>query len=405
MIESPHPTHDSESHPQSRAPIASGILLTVIAWFLSRIVVGAAWGPARNPLTYLPSLWKRRDSFHYLAIAVQGRTFGRCGTPGFPANAITRFAHLQLCGTAGWLPGYPELIKAVHVTGLARPDAALLVSWSAIAIAMFLIWIGWGRDLTPGRALLLLVLFGIFPGCVYNFALYPTSVALAFVVGSVLAATRERFFIAALLMAVAGICYPSAWFAAGGLALGLVIFALPLGPRVIMRRAIWGLAGLSSLLVLWLHDQIAFDHFDAYFLIQNQPNVQPPQAFPGQGFLILVIKENTVVQKLMGRFSAAVLAIQSIVALALSGAAAVLATKGARREKLDPAQLYPALVGITMTVVLVLVSNAGAWTRSVVLAAPCVVCLRRIPLPILCGIIGVVGVTTALISRPFFVGS
>ena len=67
-------------------------------------------------------------------------------------------------------------------------------------------------------------------------------------------------------------------------------------------------------------------------------------------------------------------------------------------------QLYPALVGVAVTLALVFVSSGGAWSRSVVLAAPCVVCLRRAPLPLLCAIVAIVGITTAVISRSFFVG-
>jgi hypothetical protein len=372
-----------------------------VAWFLSRLVVGAAWGPARDPFTFSPSLWTRTDSHAYISIAVRGTRLGRCGTPGFPENAVKRFAHLHWCGTAGWLPGYPGIIRVVSWTGIALLDAALIISWLALAVAMFLVWLGWLRGLPARRTLVVLLLFGIFPGSVYNFALFPTSVALACVVGSILAATRERFFTAVLLMIVAGLCYSSAWFAAGGLTLGLIVVALPLGPAVIVRRTLWGLAGLGSLLVLACYDQLAVGHLNAYFLYQNQGG----QGLSGQGFLALVFKQNTIVQKLMGRFSAAILALRAITALSLSGAATIVTGGAWRRKESDAAQIYPALVSITVTVTLVLLSNAGAWTRSIVLAAPCVVCFRRAPLPLLCALVVVVGVTAALIARPFFLGT
>ncbi|MGA2521085.1 MAG: hypothetical protein ABSG81_09740, partial [Acidimicrobiales bacterium] len=255
-----------EGHPPAKASIATGVLLTAIAWLVSRIVVGAAWGPARDPFTFRTSLWRRYDSRNYLTIAIQGRTFGRCGTPGFPETALIRYAHLQWCGSAGWLPGYPILIRAVHVLGISRPSSGLLISWIGLAAALFLVWHGWGRDLRRRRALAMLVLFGLFPGAVYNFAIFPTSVALALEVGAILTATRGRFFSAAVLIAGAGLCYPSAWFGAVGLTLALAVVAVPLGGRVIARRTLWGLAGLVSLVGLGVHDQYAFNHFDAYFL-------------------------------------------------------------------------------------------------------------------------------------------
>ena len=400
MLRRPQSEQGLESCSPARATVASGCAVTVIAWFVSRVVVGAGWGPARDPFSFRPALWAHGDSWNYLAMAAAGRTFGRCGTPAFPGHFGVK---AQWCGTAGWLPGYPWIVRVLSSMGVSRPYGAMVVPWVALAVAMFLVWFGWGRDLGAGRALALLVLFGLFPGSVYNFAIFPTSVALACVVGAVLAAVRTRFFVAALLIAVAGLCYPTAWFAAVGLAVGLAVVAVPQGPAVLLRRALWGLAGLTSLLVLGIHDQLAFDHFDAYFLRQSQ-DLFHRGTFPGQQFLRLVFTRSLLVQKLMGRFSAAVLAFQAVVALSLAGAGAVVAGRAWRRKQASPALLYPALVGITVAVVLVFVTRTGGWDRSVVLAAPCVVGVRRAPLPVLCAMVAVVGVTTAVVSRSFFAG-
>jgi len=389
---------------EPEATIWSGVLLTLIAWLLSRSIVGTAWGAARIPFTFTTGLWTRWDSTQYLAIAAHGRTFGRCGSPGLPATPASRILHQTLCGTAPWLPGYPWLIRALHATGLSLTDAGVLISWSAMAAAIFLVWLGWGRDLAPGRALLLLVLFGVFPGSVYNFAVFPTAVALACVVGAVLAATRERFLIAALLMTAAGLCYPTGWFAAAGLAVGLVLVALPLGTAAVVRRALWGLAGFGSLLVLGLADQFAFGYADAFFRLDTQRGVGSVVS-PGQAFLRLVIQQNSYVQTLIGPFSARVLAFQAVLAVALAGAAAGVTAVAWRHQDRVASRIYPALVGLAVVLGLMAATSGGAWNRSVVLAAPCVVCLRRVPLPVLCGAVAVAGITTALMSRAFFVGT
>jgi hypothetical protein len=73
------------------------------------------------------------------------------------------------------------------------------------------------------------------------------------------------------------------------------------------------------------------------------------------------------------------------------------------RDRRDAVNVYPAMVGLVLLLALVFTNNT--WNRGVVLAAPCVVCLRRVPLPLLWGIILVTGVTTALISRSFFNGA
>jgi hypothetical protein len=374
-------------------------VLTVVAWFVSRAVVGLDWAPARNPFTFEPSLWARVDSFNYIHIAQHGSNFGRCAPGSLPF-----YFHQYWCGTAAWLPGYPWAIRLVSWTGMSLLDAALLVSWLAMAAALFLVWFGWGRQLPAGRALALLVLVGVFPGSVYDYALYPTSLALAFVLGSLLAATRERFLPAAVLMTLAGLCYPSAWFAAIGMTVGLVIVALPLGPSVVARRALWGLAGLASLVVLGWYDLVSVNRVFAYFDLQHQADNSATPGLPVVDFARLIFRRDTTAQKQLGSLDAALLAVQAIVAIALAGAATGVAVMTRRRKAPEAALVYPAAVGLVVAVVLVLIANAGAWNRSVVLAAPCVVCLRRFPLPLLCAILVAVGALTAIISRPFFLG-
>ncbi len=386
----------------SRSSIGTGVALTAVAWLVSRTLVTITWGPARNPFEFDPYLWAHWDSINYLGIAEHGRAFGRCGSPGEPASALSHTTHQVWCGSAGWLPGYPWLIHTLGTTGISLPDAGLLISWVAMAGALFMVWWGWGRDLPPGRALVVLLLFGLFPGAVYNFAYFPTSLALAGVVGALLAATREHFFVAAVLMTLAGLCYPSAIFAALGLALGLVLLAVPLGGATVARRALWGVAGLGSLLVLGLHDQLAFGHADAFLVMDTAPGLRA-RGFPGQDFLRLVFTHDTFEQRNIGPARAALLAAQAVVAVVLAGASAVALAVGWPRAGRDPGRLYPALVGLAVIGgILVDQATGGAWNRSVVLAAPCVVGLRRLPLPVLVVAVVVAGTVTALLSFSYF---
>lgn len=400
--QSPPPSPPDE--PRPLASVLTGLALTALAWCLSRAVVGLSWGPARTPFEFNPYLWARFDSINYLGIAEHDRTFGRCGGPGQPLSGLARLSHDQWCGTAGWLPGFPWLVRVGGALGFSLPDAGLAISWLAMALALFLVWWGWGRDLHPLRALVLLLLIGLFPGAVYNFAFFPTSLALAGTVGAILAASRERFFVAALCMTLAGLCYPSAWFAAVGLAVGMVAVAWPLGAGVMVRRGFWGAAGLASLLVLGLHDQIAFARADAFFVMDAAPGLRA-KGFPGEDFLRLVFTHHTDEQRHLGRFGAGVLAAQGVLAVALTAAAAVLGIRH-RRERDGTAGLYAALVGVAVVVgIMVDSATGGAWNRSVVLAAPVVVCFRRLPAPVLVIVLVAVGATTALMSRFFFNGT
>jgi len=282
--------------------------------------------------------------------------------------------------------------------GIALPNAGLLVSWLAMAAAIFLVWFGWARELPQGRAFVILLLFATFPGAVYNFAVFPTSMALVGVVGALLAAIRERFLAAALLMAAAGLCYPTAWLAAIGLAIGLVVAARRLGKETVIRRALWGAAGLSSLLLLPFFEP---GRPDAYFIIQTQRGALP-SGFPGQDFLRYLFTQNTVEQRRLGRAFGTVLAVQAIVACSVSAAAVWITERSFRRGEGTDSVLYPALVGVCVVLGLALVSNVGAWNRSVVIAAPCVVCFRRLPIKWLLTILVIVGLTTGAMSGSFF---
>ena len=384
---------------QGRTGIGWGLLLTVLSWLACRMVVGVSWGPARNPLQFEPGLWGRWDTFNYAAIAQNGRTFGRCDQA--PFVGVTNFLHATWCGTAQWMPGYPWLIRGLETLGITLANAGLLISWTATATALFLVWFGWCRDLRPARSLLVMVGFGVFPGAVYNFALFPTSTALAFAVGAVLAATRERFLIAAVLMTAAGLCYPSAWPAAAGLAIGMVLVGCTISVRQGVRRGLWGLAGLASLVVLEVHDQMAFGHANAYFLESAGP-VLGGGSYPGSGLVRLLVNGNTSEQKRMGPTAGAALAVQGVVALGTAFLAATLTARHWFRQRMTD-NVYPAAVGLSVVLFMAtLNANAAAWNRSVVLAAPCVICLRKVPMWLLLPLVAVTAVTTALVSQAFF---
>jgi hypothetical protein len=381
--------------------IWSGLALTIAVWFSSRIIVAAAWGPARNPFSLDASQWVHADSINYLGMAAHGTVFGRCGSPQFPSNALIRLWHLKWCGNAGWLPGYPWLMAVVHWTGISLPDAGVIISWIATAVAIFLVWFGWGRDLPATRAFTVLLLFAIFPGSVYNFAVFPTSTALACVVAALVAATRKKFLTMAILMTLAGICYPTAWFAAIGLIGGLILIALPLGRTAVVQRALWGLAGLLSIVIVAIVDQISSGRALAYWVLDS--NAADSLGATVHQLYQIFVSRDTIEQKRMGARSAPLYSVQVVIALAIPIAGVVVTARQWFHDHRDALNVYPAMIGLTIIVALIFTNNT--WNRGIVLAAPCVVCLRRVPLPLLWAIVLITGTVTALISRSFFNGS
>lgn len=376
--------------------LPSGVLLAAGAWWVGRLVVGVAWAPTRDPFSFAFGDWTRVDSFNYLSIARHGSTFGYCAR-----DSVARYFHQTYCGTAAWLPGYPLVVGTLHRTGLDLYRCAQLVSLVAFGAALFLVWWGWCRELSRRRAFLVLCLVAVFPGAVYDFALFPLSLALACIVGALLASTRDHSLVAALLMAAAGLCYPSAWFAAAGLAVGLFVVGLGRSRREAVRRGLWGLAGLGSLVLLGFYDYLAVNRFDAYFVIQNQPGAQVGGG-PGQAYWDLVVHRNNAEQVQLGRFGGAMLAVEAVVAPLVWVAGAVSVVLERLRRRAEPRDLYALSVGLGVTLCLVLISNPGAWNRSIALAAPGAVCLRKAPIVVLAAAVLVAGATTALASRSFF---
>ena len=139
--------------------------------------------------------------------------------------------------------------------------------------------------------------------------------------------------------------------------------------------------------------------------MDTAPGLRAP-GFPGENFLRMVFSRDTFEQKPIGRDSATALAVQGVVAVVLSLAAAVAAVVPTwRPRQWDPSRVYPALVGLAVIGgILVDQATGGAWNRSVVLAAPCVVCLRRFPVAVLAVTVLVVGSLAALMGHAFFGG-
>ncbi len=380
---------------QNRRPmgIPTGALLTGAAWLVTRVIVGAASMIARNPFTFDPQTWAHHDSYNYVIIAEHGISFARC-----PTNSpLSYFFHNTWCGNVQWLPGYPWLVRIAHAI-LPLTDGALLISWLALAVALFLVWWGWGRDLPIYQAFLLLVLFGVFPGAVYNFAIFPMAVTLALLVGALLAAKSERFWVMATLMIAAGLCYPDSWAADLGLTIALVVVAMPHGRLQVIRRGLWGIAGLTSILILGIVYQAEFGHFDAYFLTVRQ--VDTGLAGGLKKYFNIVFRERGVEPRRLKPTGRLALSVQALSSMLLAASTFVV---GAFRRQ--PALIYPAFAGAGVIASILASGNDAGWTRSVVLAAPCVLCLRRVPWPLLLLLAAFLGLITALIARPFFTGA
>jgi hypothetical protein len=385
-------TEDPES--RSVASYRVGAIAVLGAWVTGRFVVTLS--SSVGMLDFNTRNWDRWDSFNYLAISAHGRTLGRCGAPGFPVF----FGVGHWCGTAGWLPGYPIAMSALSDVGIPIGTASLVLPAVFLIGSLAVLWYVWARDLNLWRSYLLLVIVAVFPGAVYNYAAFPTALALFGLVIAIIAASRGRFAVMGIAAAGAIISYSTAIFVVVGLLAAVVVLGWTISRREALRRLAWGCLAFVPLAVLSIHDAIALGHWNAYVLAQSTKRQE--FQFPGMQLFELIVRRSTVPQALVGRHGAIVMAIQAVLALCLVAAACVLGFRRWSRSGRSLLDLYPAAAGASA---LVFMSSSGVgsiWHRGIVLAAPCVVAFRRLPTWTLVVLAVVISVVTALMSGYFF---
>jgi hypothetical protein len=200
----------------------------LLALFAARAVsAAAALVAGLNPLR--ADSWVRWDSNLYLSIAQRGYFLEHCG-PG------SHYEPWQWCGNTGWFPLYAWLLKIA-------PGAL----WSLLfeAALLYVIW----RWLLREQGFSALLLAALFPGSIYQQAVFPVSLFL-FCAVAFLASQRPE---PALLAAMA---YPTGFL--------LVPVALV---RRNFRAALAVCLGFFLVLVV-LRAQTG--HWDAYFLAQQK---------------------------------------------------------------------------------------------------------------------------------------
>jgi hypothetical protein len=146
------------------------------------------------------------DALRYLDIARRGYEIFPCGDGpiDFPAPPPDAW-----CGNAGWFPLYPMMMRGLHALGVPYAPAGFLITQAALLGAFTVIWRLLGARLTESSAQCL-VIAALLPGSIFQHLVFPISLALLAVAGTV-AAVRARSWWAAGLCAAAGAAaYPSA---------------------------------------------------------------------------------------------------------------------------------------------------------------------------------------------------
>jgi hypothetical protein len=376
------------------------IVPPVVVWFVVRIAVTIASPHWVRPWSFSPTPWTRVDAFNYLDIATYGRRLAAC-----PDKLIHFFHGHITCGTAGWLPGYPLVLRGLHeLTGLSVASSGVVVSSAAGLGALTVLWVGRLRHEPRTKGLLILTLFAMFPGAVYNFAIFPNSMAVLGLVGTVVALHHRRVVVATACMALATAAYPSTIYAAFAFAFALVaIDPTCRTPSRILRRVGLAAVALAPYVALWVHDQVVFHRWNLYSQIQSDAGVTilPPKN-PLAILWHLVVKRDTITQVLQGPTASVWIAAQFVVATVLCCGAVLVAWRS-RRGGLDLAtEIYPVLAGISVYAGVFLSGTTGGVYRGIVVAAPSVLIFRRVSTKVLVILLLTTTVVTVGISTLFF---
>lgn len=194
----------------------------------------AALWAGTNPLH--AGAWARWDSNLYLSIAQRGYFLEPCG-PG------SHYEAWQWCGNAGWFPLYAWLLRIC--------SGALL----SLVFEAALLWVVW-RFLLRESSVAALFLAALFPGSIYQQAVFPVSLFLLCAAAFLALCERQRFAGAAGAGALAAMAYPTGFL---------------LAPIGLLRRNLWPAVGVAlGFLAVLAVMRVQTGHWNAYFLTQQK---------------------------------------------------------------------------------------------------------------------------------------
>lgn len=219
-----------------------------------------------------PGSWVRWDARHYLAIATTGYEYFPC-PPAFGRP-------WEACGNAAWFPLYPWAMRPLIALGAAPATAGFWVAGLGALGMLIALWNAFLRR-RGLRGWLVLGLAGVFPGAVYQHAIFPTSLALLCLVLTGFLVARGRWALAGVAGAGVALSYVTGVLVSGPNAAAAWLRTRTLRPALVAG----GLAAAGLGLVLVLH-QLLLGHWDAFYWVHRKGF--PAMARPVEAFLGVV---------------------------------------------------------------------------------------------------------------------
>ncbi len=325
--------------------------------------------------------WRRFDSVHYLGIATTGYEYFSCARLGGPSS--------DACGNAAWFPLYPWLLRPLLALGVAPETAGAWVAGLGALGVLVALWNVFlrGRGL---RGWLVLGMAAVFPGAVYQHAIFPISLAL---LGLVLAAAfsgRERWAVAGLAGAGVALSYVTGILVAIPNALTALLRTRALRPALLAG----GLAACGFLLVLVLH-QVLLGHWDAFYWVHRKGF--PAMARPVETFLAVIAAAFQRVNHRHRMIAAQAITVATLVLLGLGRA-------WIGRRRADPARTWAAVATLVFWAFPLVVGRGVSLYRSDALVLPILLLLVDLPPWVLGGLLLWLAVLAEQMARMFFTG-
>ncbi|GAA1418064.1 hypothetical protein [Catellatospora coxensis] len=368
------------------------LLPPVLAYLVGHLLYTVAGALVAEP--FLPITGRvRADSGLYVKIAEQGYELFLCDSDPILAP---QFAPGAWCGTAGWFPLYPGLIRLLTSIGLGSYEAALLVTEASLLLSFVLLWRLLRNTARPVAAAVL-ALATLLPAGVYLHAVFPMALAGALLLGCVTFTAARRWVLAGVAGALVAAAYPMG-VAVAAIGFGAVATLLGRGelrPWAALRAglAVVGLplAGLGA--VFGLH-HLTLGHWNAYLLIQEHygNGVHNPlhslAKLAIEPSVIVIAEPRQDLLWVLHTFTDAEL--WWALALALLAVAAAVIASG--RGRLRPFDAGLALYAVAMFVGPLIAGPGVSQYRSHTLLLPALLVLRHLPARLLWPYAAVAGV-------------
>jgi Gpi18-like mannosyltransferase len=333
---------------------------------LARALLAAA-ALAAGLAPFDPRTFVRWDSAHYLAIAEIGYQL-------YPCQPEAGYRPGEWCGNTGWFPGYPWMIQLAHRTGLPTDAAGALLSALFHIATLVVLWNAFLGARWSKESALCIFLAGLFPGCIYQHAVFPVSTVVFCALLTLLLLRERRPLAAGLAGAAAALCYPTGLLLAPVAVLWAFIdpAAAPRGTRIRMLLVPAALTTLGFVAVL-VNFQLAVHDWTAFFKAHHKY---------GHGWNWPIATLRRHVKPLVygeWRWTSAVPALQVVLVALFILAVAFRVIRARRRGTAEPQDVLLLVFALSFWLFPLVLGAAMNPSRAEALLLPSAVLLRRLP--------------------------